>query len=108
MLDTLLNSGDDDADDADGAAADPAADSGEEEEDEGSFIYETIEQFRADSIGDTDEENLENVIGIDVKSQYYMTRVTVTRDEITVTQYTTFFRDNNGALQAIRRSRGGI
>ena len=37
-----------------------------------------------------------------------MTRVTVTRDEITVTQYTTFFRDNNGALQAIRRSRGGI
>jgi len=108
LLDTLLNSGDDDADDADGAAADPAADSGEEEEDEGSFIYETIEQFRADSIGDTDEENLENVIGIDVKSQYYMTRVTVTRDEITVTQYTTFFRDNNGALQAIRRSRGGI
>ena len=108
LLDTLLNSGDDDADDADGAAADPAADSGEEEEDEGSFIYETIEQFRADTIGDTDEENLENVIGIDVKSQYYMTRVTVTRDEITVTQYTTFFRDNNGALQAIRRSRGGI
>jgi len=106
LLDTLLNAGDDDTDDGSDPAADPAAD--EDEEDEGSFIYETIEQFRADTKGDAEEENLDNVIGIDVKSQYYMTRVTVTRDEITVTQYTTFFRDNNGALQAIRRSRGGI
>jgi len=108
LLDTLLNSGDDDSDDAADSGADSGADAGEDEEDAGSFIYETIEQFRTDSVGETEEENLDNVIGIDVKSQYYMTRVTVTRDEITVTQYTTFFRDNNGALQAIRRSRGGI
>lgn len=81
-----------------------------EEEQAGSAVYESIEEFRTAAVDPADPENnnLENVIGIDVKSQYYMTRVTVKREDITVTQYTTFFRDNNGALQAVRRSRGGL
>jgi len=92
----------------DDGAVDPDADPDEEQA--GSSVYESIEEFRSAAVDPADPENnnLENVIGIDVKSQYYMTRVTVKREDITVTQYTTFFRDNNGALQAVRRSRGGL
>ena len=106
LLDTLLDADDESAD------SDQAADAGQpedpEEESAGGFIYEDIEQFRNDAVGGGDDENLDNVIGIDVKSQYYMSRVTVSRDEINLTQYTIFFRDNTGAIQTLRRSRGSL
>jgi len=37
-----------------------------------------------------------------------MSRVTVKREEITLTQFTILERDNNGALRTLRRSRGGL
>ena len=106
LLDTLLDADDESAD------SDQTADAGQpedpEDESAGGFIYEDIEQFRNDAVGGGDDENLDNVIGIDVKSQYYMSRVTVSRDEINLTQYTIFFRDNTGAIQTLRRSRGSL
>jgi len=51
---------------------------------------------------------IDEEIFIDVKSQYYMSRVTVKREEITLTQFTILERDNNGALRTLRRSRGGL
>lgn len=106
LLDTLINNEGDDADpnaDANGGAV--ADEAGEEEQT--SFVYENIEQFKQDARGDTEEKTVENA-NIVVSSGYFLSRVTVTRDESSVTQYTTMFRDNTGAIRTIRRSRGGL
>lgn len=101
LLDTLLNAEDDGAEETANADA--------EEEDEGGFIYEDeasiLEGF---ANPENPEESIDEAIVLDFKSQYYLTRVAITRDDITLTQFTTFQRDNNGALRAIRRSRGGL
>ena len=103
LLDTLLNdeSGDEAAPD-DGSAGDEEGDEGQN-----SFVYDNIEQFKQDARGDTEEETVDNA-NITVSSQHFLSRVTVTRDESSVTQYTVLFRDNTGALQTLRRSRGGL
>lgn len=105
LLDSLINA----EDDGSGAADDPNADpNAEEEESAGSLVYEDIEQFLSDARV-SDEENLDEVRdNLAVKSKFYMTRVTVKRDDIVLTQYTTFERDENGRLETIRRSRGGL
>ncbi len=69
--------------------------------------YEDIATFRADTKGTAPEDNLDDV-NIDVKSNFYMSRVTVKRDDISVTQYTIFERDNNGAILTVRRARGSL
>jgi len=105
LLDSLLNN---DSDDEDAAADEESSDSESEDEDsEGSFVYENIEQFQQDARGETEEETLENA-NIAVSSGYYLSRVTVSRDESSVTQYTVMFRDNTGAIRTLRRSRGGL
>lgn len=107
LLDTLINSEGDDSD-PDGSAADGGAVTDEAgEEEQNSFVYENIEQFKQDARGDTEEKTVENA-NIVVSSGYFLSRVTVTRDESSVTQYTTMFRDNTGAIRTIRRSRGGL
>lgn len=107
LLDSLLNAGDDAEGDGGGDGSDPNAEG--EFEDEGGLTYETIEQFRQDSVNPENiEEGIDEEIFIDVKSQYYMSRVTVKREEITLTQFTILERDNNGALRTLRRSRGGL
>ena len=102
MLDTLLNNEGDDTDPDDGSVTDEAG-----EDEQNSFVYENIEQFKQDAKGDTEEKTIENA-NITVSSQHFLSRVTVTRDESSVTQYTILFRDNTGALQTLRRSRGGL
>jgi len=107
LLDSLLNAEDDAEGDGGGDGSDPNAEG--EFEDEGGLTYETIEQFRQDSVNPENiEEGIDEEIFIDVKSQYYMSRVTVKREEITLTQFTILERDNNGALRTLRRSRGGL
>lgn len=110
LLDSLLNAEDDGGDpDAVDPNADPNADPNVEQEDEGSLIYESDESIN-DAFQNTEnpDEGINDEIILGFKSSYYMTRVTVKRDDITLTQYTTFERDNNGALKVIRRSRGGL
>lgn len=106
LLDTLLN-----ADDGDSAAdpVDPNADPDQEQEDEGGFIYENDESIQqAFANPENPDEGINEEIFPGFTSAYYMTRVTVTRDDVTLTQFTVFQRDNNGALKVIRRSRGGL
>jgi general secretion pathway protein K len=84
----------------DDSAADPDAD------DQGSAVYEDAEDFRASARGDTEEQNLDNVL-LDVKSEFFLARVTVTRDEASITQYTVMQRDNTGAIRVRQRTRNG-
>jgi general secretion pathway protein K len=107
LLDTLINSDGDDSDPDGGSADDGAVTDEAGEEEQNSFVYENIEQFKQDARGDTEEKTVENA-NIVVSSGYFLSRVTVTRDESSVTQYTTMFRDNTGAIRTIRRSRGGL
>jgi len=107
VLDTLINSDGDDSDPDGGSADDGAVTDEAGEEEQNSFVYENIEQFKQDARGDTEEKTVENA-NIVVSSGYFLSRVTVTRDESSVTQYTTMFRDNTGAIRTIRRSRGGL
>ncbi len=69
--------------------------------------YEDIETFRGNARGPLPEDNLDSA-NIDIKSNYYLSRVTVKRDDMTYTQYTTFYREPNGALETISRSRGSL
>ncbi len=106
LLDTLINA----EDDEDPAAAD--SDAGVEgdnpdDEDAGSFIYENIEQFIADAKGDTEEQNVDGA-NIDKSSRYFMSRVTVSRDESSLTQFSILERDNTGAVRVLRRTRGSL
>jgi len=84
-----------------------------EDEDAGGLIYEDITAFQRDAENQADPEN-ENVNSlvesgsIDTKSTYYMSRVTVTRDEISITQYSIFLRESNGGIRILRRSRGSL
>jgi len=87
LLDALIN---DDGDEATGDAADGSVADEAGEDEQSSFVYENIEQFKRDAKGDTEEETVENA-NIAVFSGYYLSRVTVTRDESSVTQYTTMF-----------------
>ncbi len=110
LLDTLLNADDEGADQSADNGSQVAEGDAEQEEDEGGFIYETTDSFLQDVINpDNPEEDLGDII-VGVSSEYYLARVTITRDDITLTQYTTFKRDNNGAgtLEVVRRSRGGL
>lgn len=97
LLDTVINS------EADPADSEPVTD--EEIVDDG-FIYENRDDF-IQSSKVSDDENLETA-NIDVTSGYFMSRVTVRRDEISLTQYTTLYRDNTGAVTTLQRSRGGL
>ena len=113
LLDSLLNAEDEEGGDSSDQGVDPAADPNvdNEQEEEGGFTYESIESFLQDTINPEDPDNPEVNIDdtqVNIKSDYYLTRVTVTRDDITLTQYTTFERDNNGSMKVIRRSRGGL
>ncbi len=100
LLDSVINSEGDPAEQSD---VQPAAE--EEFEDEG-VIYENRDTF-IQSSKISDDETLENA-NIDVTSGYFMSRVTVRRDEISLTQYTTLYRDNTGAVTTLQRSRGGL
>ncbi len=102
LLDTLLNN-----ENVDEADPDDGSTGNEEDEEQSGFVYDNIEQFKQDARGDTEEETVDNA-NITVSSQHFLSRVTVTRDESSVTQYTVLFRDNTGALQTLRRSRGGL
>jgi len=102
LLDTLINNEGDDTTPDDGTVSDESV-----EDEQNSFVYENIEQFKQDARGDTEEKNVENA-NIETSSGYFLSRVTVTRDESSVTQFTTMFRDNTGAIKTIRRSRGGL
>ncbi|OED39178.1 hypothetical protein AB833_16735 [Chromatiales bacterium (ex Bugula neritina AB1)] len=107
LLDSLINS---DSGDGSSDPSDPDIDAQSEEGEnpEDSFIYENIQSFVTDAKGDTDEKTLQGVIGIEVASYYFLTRVTVTRDESSLTQYTVLHRDNTGAIRTLRRSRGSL
>lgn len=108
LLDSLINAEDDGSGDAGGA--DPVDPNGNvEEEDEGGLIYESDESIeQAFQNLENPDEGINEEIILGFKSDYYMTRVTVKRDDITLVQFTTLRRDNNGALEVIRRSRGGL
>ncbi len=103
LLDTLINAeGEDDPNtDGDGTENNP------DDEDAGGFIYENIQQFVADARGDTEEQTIENAT-IEVSSGYFMSRVTASRDESSVTQFSILFRDNTGAIRVLRRTRGSL
>ncbi len=108
LLDSLINAEDDGSGDA--GNSDPVDPDGNvEEEDEGGLIYESDESIQQafQNLENPDEGINEEII-LGFKSDYYMTRVTVKRDDITLVQFTTLRRDNNGALEVIRRSRGGL
>jgi len=108
LLDSLLN-----AEDDPDAAAEEEEQLDPEDEDAGGLIYEDITAFQRDAENQADPEN-ENVNSlvesgsIDTKSTYYMSRVTVTRDEISITQYSIFLRESNGGIRILRRSRGSL
>lgn len=103
LLDTLINAeeGDDPNADPDGTEINP------EDEDAGGFIYENIQQFVTDAKGDTEEQTIENAT-IEVASGYFMSRVTASRDDTSVTQFSILFRDNTGAIRVLRRTRGSL
>lgn len=106
LLDTLINA----EEGEDSATADPDASvdgDNPDEEGAGGFIYENIEQFMADAKGDTDEQNVDGA-NIDKSSRYFMSRVTVSRDESSLTQYSILERDNTGAIRVLRRTRGSL
>lgn len=109
LLDTLLNSEEgEDAAATDGSVDGSANGENPVDEDAGGYVYENIEQFINDSRGTEENETLENAVNIGVKSRFYMSRVTVKREEISVTQFTIFRRDSSGAIETIRRSRGSL
>lgn len=106
LLDSLLN--DEGGDTEDG---DEVVDENSDEEPQGGLIYENIADFINDAKNPNDENEVlgeEIEVDIGVKSRYFMTRVTVSRDESSITQYTVFERDNTGALKTLRRSRGSL
>ncbi len=105
LLDTLLN---DDSEEALSESGEADLEGEEGVEDDAGFIYENIQSFVTDAKGDTEEKSLDGVIGIEVASFYFMTRVTVSRDESSITQYTVLYRDNTGAIRTLRRSRGSL
>ena len=85
--------------------ADPNADPDEEQA--GSAVYESAQQFIDDARqGDTEDQNIDNVL-LDVKSEFFLARVTVTRDEASITQFTVMQRDNTGAIRIRQRTRNG-
>jgi general secretion pathway protein K len=71
------------------------------------FIYENTQQFINDARGVEEDQTLE-AANVGVTSEYYLSRVTVTRDDVSMTQYTTLHRDSQGAITTVRRSRGGL
>ncbi|MEM7259621.1 MAG: hypothetical protein AAF404_19785, partial [Pseudomonadota bacterium] len=93
------NTGDADAVDGTEESFDP--------DEPGGFIYENTQQFISDARGAEEDQNLDTA-NIGVTSGYFLSRVTVTRDDVSMTQYTTLFRDNTGAMTTLRRSRGGL
>lgn len=106
LLDSLLNA-EDDPDSAAEEELDP------EDEDAGGLIYEDITAFQnnARNQADPENENVDSLVengSIDTKSTYYMSRVTVTRDEISITQFSTFLRESDGGIRILRRSRGSL
>ncbi len=106
LLDSLINAEGDTTDGSD-IPPDDGTQQNPEDEDQGSFIYENIQQFVEDAKGATDEETVEDTT-IEVASGYFMSRVTVQREESTLTQFSVLFRDNTGAIRVLRRSRGGL
>jgi len=86
LLDTLIN-------DQSGQASDTPT----------SLTYENEDSFKASARID-DQQNIDDVI-IAVKSSYYLARVTVTRDEASLTQYTVMERDSDGAIRIRQRTR---
>jgi len=106
LLDALTGgeSDDDGADPGADANADPEA----VEEDDG-FIYQDIEDFKQNAFV-SEEENLDDIDDsvIATSSTYYMSRVTVTRDDIVITQYSILRRESNGSITTLRRSRGTL
>lgn len=107
LLDSVLNAGDETGDDTAGDTTDAQSQEAFDEEESGGFIYENAQQFITDSRGAEEEQTLDNA-NISVTSGYFLSRVTVTRDDVSMTQYTTLFRDNTGAMTTLRRSRGGL
>lgn len=95
LLDALTG-GDDDTQDTES----------EDDESAGGAIYENIDSFKQSARGDTEEQNIDNAL-IDVKSDFFLARITVTRDEASITQYTVMERDNTGAIRIRQRSRNG-
>ena len=109
LLDSLINAEEDDpaADPVD-PNADPNANP--DEESEGGLIYEDIAGFQQNT-NLSEDENLDSLVdngSIGIQSQYYMSRVTVTRDDISITQFSIFERDSQGAISTLRRSRGAL
>ena len=78
----------------------------------GAAIYENTDSFIDQASGTPEErqilEELRDNATFDKSSNFYMSRVTVSRDEISITQYSIFERDNNGAVRTVRRSRGAL
>ncbi len=104
LLDTLINDEADDTDDGN-----DTLDENSDEDEQGGLIYENIEQFISDARGSEDEVLPDGIeVDIGVKSRFFMTRVTVTRDESSITQYTVLERDPTGALKTLRRTRGSL
>lgn len=103
LLDALIN--DESADDQQSADSDLEEETAEDEADDG-FVYQNPQDF-INEARVSDEENID-AVAIGVTSGYFLSRVTVSRDEISMTQYTTLYRDNTGAMRTIRRSRGAL
>jgi len=106
LLDALTSgeSGDDpDADPGTDSGADPDA-----QEDDG-FFYQDIEDFKQNAFV-SEDDNLDDIDDsvIATSSTYYMSRVTVTRDDIVITQYSILRRESNGSITTLRRSRGTL
>lgn len=102
LLDTLIN--------AEGEEGDTTEQTGEEnpeDEDQGGFVYENVQQFVADARGETEDQTIEEAT-IEVASGYFVSRVTVSRDETSMTQFSILHRDNTGAISILRRSRGTL
>ena len=100
LLDSVINSEGEGADES----ADPQV--AEEEFEDDGFIYEETQTFISQAEL-SEDQNIADA-NIAVSSGYFMSRVTVRREEISLTQYTTLFRDNTGAVTALQRSRGGL
>lgn len=101
LLDTLISAEDEDD-------PDTAADEGNpEDEDEGGYVYDNIQQFIDDAKGDAEGQTVEDAT-IEVTSGYFMARVTVQREETSLTQFSILFRDNTGAITIVQRSRGSL
>ncbi len=101
LLDSVINSESDTGE----QPADQQVSDEELVEDDG-FIYENTQTFIQQA--ELSEDQTVADANIAVSSGYFMSRVTVRREEISLTQYTTLFRDNTGAVTALQRSRGGL